>query len=96
MRIKGDFESRRVWIDGEELLPHESQKVYNHSPDGYNWSYNGSGPSQLALALALKICPDIASGYQNLKFNFVSQLPQGDFEIEVSKEQIKEMLNKEI
>lgn len=23
----------------------------NHSPDGFNWGYGGSGPSQLALAL---------------------------------------------
>lgn len=25
--------------------------LYNHSPSGLEWGYNGSGPSQLALAL---------------------------------------------
>jgi len=27
------------------------QDLANHSPDGFNWGYNGSGCSQLALAL---------------------------------------------
>jgi hypothetical protein len=25
--------------------------VYNHSPDGFSWGYEGSGPAQLALAI---------------------------------------------
>ena len=25
--------------------------VYNHSPDGFSWGYQGSGPAQLALAI---------------------------------------------
>lgn len=35
------------------LNPCHSQAIKNHSPDGYNWGYGGSGPSQLALALLL-------------------------------------------
>ena len=31
----------------------ESLKLRNHSPDGFSWGYNGSGPSQLALAILL-------------------------------------------
>jgi len=42
-----------VWADGWELCPIRSQLVYNHSPDGFNWGYGGSGPSQLALAVML-------------------------------------------
>jgi hypothetical protein len=30
--------------------------VRNHSPSGFSWGYNGSGPSQLALALLLDHC----------------------------------------
>ena len=26
-------------------------EIINHSPDGFNWGYQGSGPAQLALAL---------------------------------------------
>ena len=25
--------------------------LFNHSPDGFNWGYGGSGPAQLALAI---------------------------------------------
>lgn len=54
--IVGEHSSRRVWFDGVELLPGESQLVYNHSPDGFAWGYGGSGPTQLALAIALRLC----------------------------------------
>lgn len=27
----------------------------NHSPDGFNWGYNGSGPNQLGVGIALFI-----------------------------------------
>lgn len=28
-------------------------KIRNHSPDGFNWGYGGSGPAQLALAICV-------------------------------------------
>ncbi len=37
------------------LDPGPSQKLYNHSPDGFQWGYGGSGPAQLALALLLDV-----------------------------------------
>lgn len=37
---------------GERLLP-SSHYIHNHSPDGYEWGYCGSGPAQLALSLLL-------------------------------------------
>lgn len=45
-----------VWIQRggrrcEELSPRFD--VRNHSPDGFNWGYCGSGPAQLALAILL-------------------------------------------
>ena len=44
-----------VVIDGvrETLDPVPSQKLSNHSPDGFSWGYRGSGPAQLALAILL-------------------------------------------
>ena len=30
------------------LKPERSQRVKNHSPDGFNWGYAASGPAQLA------------------------------------------------
>lgn len=42
-----------VMKDDNILSPKPSQKIWNHSPDGFNWGYQGSGPAQLALALLL-------------------------------------------
>ncbi len=44
-----------VTKDGVTLSPIASQVVYNHSPDGFQWGYAGSGPAQLALALLLDV-----------------------------------------
>lgn len=81
--LKGVYdEERSVWLDGKLLNPKPSQKVHNHSPDGFNWGYCGSGCAQLALAVVLKVTgkPD---GYQDFKEKVIAGLPQGkDFEIE--------------
>lgn len=47
-------EYRHVTKDGRELHPTASQKLWNHSPDGFEWGYQGSGPAQLALAILLE------------------------------------------
>ena len=48
------FGNKVVFInDNEGLQPARSLAVINHSPDGFNWGYNGSGPAQLALAILL-------------------------------------------
>jgi len=36
-----------------ELDPRPSLQLRKHSPDGFEWSYGGSGPAQLALAILL-------------------------------------------
>ena len=89
MKIKGEYESRRVWIDGRELHPEEGQKIRNRSPDGFNWGYGGSGPAQLALTLIIEAAnalniPKVKAlpYYQTLKWEFVANLPGSDFEIE--------------
>ena len=43
----------RVTVNGRTLDPRPSQKVHNHSPNGFEWGYGGSGPAQLALAILL-------------------------------------------
>ena len=39
----------QVTVDGESLPPRSDLR--DHSPDGLEWGYGGSGPSQLALAI---------------------------------------------
>jgi hypothetical protein len=68
-------------LNGEVLTPTESQKVINHSPDGFNHGYSGSGPAQLALAIVLKIKGN-SEGYQEFKNKVISTLPKtGSFDI---------------
>ena len=45
-------------VDARPFDPHHSQVLYNHSPDGFEWGYSGSGPAQLALALLLDATGD--------------------------------------
>ena len=41
------------------LLPLEpSLEIANHSPDGFNWGYNGSGTTQLALGILYEVTGD--------------------------------------
>lgn len=52
----------------------------NHSPTGFEWGYGGSGPAQLALALAADVLGDDDAAqevYQRLKFRVVGRLPEG-------------------
>jgi len=61
--------------DGEPLSPLPSQKVFNHSPDGFQWGYGGSGPAQLSLALLLDVTGDPALSvrlHQTFKHQFVA------------------------
>ena len=51
--LKGIASTREIYLDGKYLDPARSQKAWNHSPDGFNWGYGGSGPAQLALAIML-------------------------------------------
>lgn len=38
-----------VTVNGLPLEPRSD--LHNHSPDGFEWGYGGSGPAQLALAI---------------------------------------------
>lgn len=86
--LKGEWATRRVWLDGKELFPGKSQRIYNHSPDGFNWGYGGSGPAQLALGILLELTDAVYAcvEYQAFKWQFIAKLPQSDFETEFDYE----------
>jgi hypothetical protein len=80
--LKGQASTGQVWLDGELLDPKESQRHRNHSPDGFNWGYGGSGPAQLALAVVLAVTGS-PIGYQEFKWQYIAGLPMdSDFEIQ--------------
>ena len=82
MVIKGIGSTRRVFINEKELKPHRSQQIVNHSPDGFNWGYAGSGSAQLALAILLEIFDpavgDPLPNYQMFKQDYIVPLKTGD------------------
>ncbi len=49
----------------------------NHSPDGFSWGYEGSGPAQLALALLAHVTGDdrrSLASYQQFKRRVIGRL----------------------
>lgn len=78
--IELDASAQSVRVNGKTLAVGPSLKVCNHSPSGFSWGYNGSGPSQTALAILLKYLPkpDAQKHYQAFKAEFVSRWPFGE------------------
>lgn len=69
----------QVLVDGNPLSPERSQQVWNHSPDGFSWSYGGSGCAQLALGLLLEAGLDEDTAvrlHQDFKFATVATWPR--------------------
>jgi len=59
---EGYHDGQQTWyqcvLNGDPFNPKPSQKIHNHSPDGFSWGYSGSGPHQLALAILLEETDD--------------------------------------
>jgi hypothetical protein len=74
------YEGRRtadgavVTVNGKTLDPRFDLR--NHSPDGFHWGYGGSGPAQLALAIAADYFGDEVgeSIYQDLKWALIAPI----------------------
>jgi len=66
-----------VTVDGEPLDPRHD--LHNHSPDGFEWGYPGSGPAQLALAILADHLEDDEEAinlHQRFKWEVVTKLPE--------------------
>jgi hypothetical protein len=71
-----------VRVDGRPLDPRLD--LANHSPTGFEWGYNGSGPAQLALALladALGDDDEALCWYQHYKESVVSALRHDEWSL---------------
>lgn len=85
LQIKGFGISREVFVNGRHLEIGPSMEVRHHSSE-FNWGYNGSGPTQLALALLMLLMDgeDALKYYQAFKYTVMSSLPQQDFDVKVN------------
>jgi len=88
---------RVVEHDGKFINPDYSLRVINHSPTGFCWGYNGSGPAQLALAILLEHFGGdqvrAKSLYQDFKSNVIANLPM-DSDFELTDEQVESAISK--
>ena len=93
---------KKLLPDGEstELSPGPSQKLRLHSPDGFQWGYNGSGPSQLSLALLLDATTDPETAqayYQQFKWDVVAgwgdewSILRGEILLWIEQEKLKQL-----
>ena len=66
------------------------QDLVNHSPDGLEWGYTGSGPAQLALAMLVYALTEVGyrdpeaaalAHYQSFKFQVIAKLPRAGFRL---------------
>lgn len=67
--------TREVYLNGKKIDISKSAAIWNHSPDGFNWGYAGSGPAQLALAILLELLPTNYAKelHQDFKFKVISK-----------------------
>ena len=81
---KGGFPVYIGYIDEQkektivELSPIRSQEIINHSPDGFNWGYGGSGPAQCALGVLLDHTNDKETArelYQDFLSEVIAHMP---------------------
>ena len=77
------YEGKRRWsictvtVDGQPLNPRLDLK--NHSPDGFEWGYGGSGAAQLSLAILADHLPDTQQAldfYHRFKWAAIAQFPR--------------------
>ena len=93
------YEGRRqgyvviVTVNGRRLNPRHD--LWNHSPDGFEWGYGGSGPAQLALAILADHCNNDEQAlnfYQRFKWTAVARFPHRSWLL--TSEQIDQLLQK--
>lgn len=69
---------------------HGGTRLANHSPDGFSWGYNGSGPSQAALAILADCMGDRVAlhHYHSFRDRVISRF-DSDGSWELSESQVR-------
>ena len=88
-----------VWEAGQPRLldPKPSRQLRNHSPAGFEWGYDGSGPAQLALAMLLDFTGDeevALNNYQAFKSQFIASFSQKDTKWTITSSDIAAFLHR--
>jgi hypothetical protein len=88
----GDKRDWSVTVNNIDLDPRND--LVNHSPDGFNWGYFGSGPSQLALAILSDFKGDefALRNYQDFKADIISTWQNNQWKL--TGKEIKQWIHK--
>lgn len=81
-RIEGAGALVTVTDDKGTRMLDPRHDLRNHSPNGFEWGYGGSGPGQLALALCADALGDDARSlrvYQDFKWRMLAPIDGEDF-----------------
>ena len=69
-----------------------------HSPNGFNWGYGGSGPAQLALAIMVneygRDLDEHPVHYQAFKWKVIANLPKDSTEWKLTSKDIQDAIDK--
>jgi hypothetical protein len=79
--------------EGKEPRPLPLRHDLRRHSDEFNWGYGGSGPAQLALALAADVLGDDEAAqdvYQRLKFRVVGRLAEDGWTL--SEQQLRQAI----
>lgn len=70
--------SVHMLIHGNEVPLPLHLELRNHSPDGFEFGYSGSGPAQLALAMCAELVDRDSAirAYQKVKARLIATIPQ--------------------
>jgi len=77
-----------ILADGHQVDLDPRFDLANHSPDGFEWGYHGSGPAQLALALLADATGDDELAlryYQDFKRKVIAAIDQDTWTIHQAK-----------
>jgi len=77
-----------ITVDGRPVDPAPSLKIRNHSPTGFEWGYEGSGPAQASLAILLDLGASREAAvehYQEFKSRFLATQSRQAFRIPISQ-----------
>jgi hypothetical protein len=79
-------EEYTVTVNGDECLP-KRYDLLSASPSGFSWSFGGSGPSQLSIALLAHAFDDefACEHHQQFKREVVANLPEDRWTLRTSE-----------
>lgn len=95
--LSGDKRDGKYYLNGNRLRHENSLKIANHSPDGFNHGYMGSGCSQLALAILLELTDEQTAkdNYVQFKIDVIANLKEEHFYVLIDDSKYSETISTE-